>query len=250
LRGTKPIDTDAAAPDEREARMIASVHIADMGARSALMSTRKDPPAGSIAGLRSASVGLAAPLSGKVLPSVQFGRAALIAFWDDDAAIDRFLAGSRLAAKFASGWHLRLAPLRAYGTWPGLPGDIPSQRQIEHEGPVAVLTLGRPRASQLIRFLRTSMMAAASAVKSPGLIWGTGVARPLSFVATVSLWDSTRAASTFAYGHSDPGHPDAIATDQAKPFHHESAFIRFHPYAAHGSLGGKNPLAAGLVPVT
>jgi hypothetical protein len=229
--------------------MIASVHIADVGARSALMITRKVPRAGSIAGLRSASVGLAGPLSGKVLPTVQFGRAALIAFWDDDAAIDRFLAGSPLAEKFASGWHVRLAPLRAFGTWPGLPGDIPAQRNVDHEGPVVVLTLGRPRTKELIRFLRTSAKAAASAVASPGKMWATGLARPPSFVATCSLWESARAASTFAYGHRDPGHPDAIATDQAKPFHHESAFIRFHPYAAHGSLGGKNPLAAALVPV-
>jgi hypothetical protein len=230
--------------------MIASVHIADIGARSALGITRKVPRAGSARGLRSAAVGLAAPLSENVRPSVQFGRAGLIAFWDDDAAVDRFLAGDPLAEKFASGWHVRLAPLRAFGTWPGLPGDIPSERHVEHEGPVAVLTLGRPRTSELIRFLRTSAKAAASAVASPGMMWATGLARPPSFVATCSLWESTRAASTFAYGHSDPGHPDAIATDQAKPFHHESAFIRFRPYAVRGSLGGKNPLAAGLVAAT
>jgi hypothetical protein len=48
--------------------MIASVHIADMGARSALAVTRKVPRARSIAGLRSAAVGLAGPLSEKVLP--------------------------------------------------------------------------------------------------------------------------------------------------------------------------------------
>ena len=70
--------------------MIASVHIADIGARSALVVTRKAPGAGTIAGLRSASVGLAAPLSGKVVPSVQFGRVGLIAFWDlhDDRMVD------------------------------------------------------------------------------------------------------------------------------------------------------------------
>jgi len=228
--------------------MIATVHIADMSARSALAVTRKVPRARSIAGLRSAAVGLAAPLSDKVLPSVHFGRAGLIAFWDDDAAIDRFLAGDALAEKFTPGWHVRLAPLRAFGTWPGLPGDIPAQRNVDHEGPVAVLTLGRPRARELIRFLRTSAKAAGSAVAAPGMLWATGIARPPSFVATCSLWESTRAASTFAYGHGDPGHPDAIATDRAKPFHHESAFIRFRPYAAQGSLGGKNPLVAGLVP--
>ena len=86
LRGTRWINTGAAVPDEREARMIASVHIADMGARSALAVTRKAPRPGSIAGLRSAAVGLAAPLGGKVVPRSSSAGPALIAFWDDDTA--------------------------------------------------------------------------------------------------------------------------------------------------------------------
>ena len=223
--------------------MIATVHLADVGPRSALAITRKSPPAGSIPGLRHANVAVAAPLGGSVFPSPQFGRAALVAFWDDDAAVDRFLNDHPLAAKFASGWHVRLAPLRAHGTWPGLPREeVPTDRRVDHEGPVGVLTLGRPRASQLIRFLRTSAKAEASVVIAPGLKWATGLAKPLSFVATCSLWESSKAAATYAYGHSQPAHPDAIATDDAKPFHHESAFIRFRPYAAQGHLDGKNPL--------
>lgn len=227
--------------------MIASVHLADVGARSAFAMIRK-PPAGSIDGLRHADVAVAAPLRGGSVPSPQLGRVALIAFWDDDFALDRFLADHPLAAKLASGWHVRLAPLRAHGTWPGLPSDVPPQRNVDHEGPVAVLTLGRLRTSQAIRFLRTSAKAEASAVAAPGMTWGTALARPPHFVSTCSLWESTRAASTFAYGHSDPGHPDAIATDQAKPFHHESAFIRFRPYGSHGGLGGRNPLAERWMP--
>src|SRR5438309_11714444 len=101
--------------------MRASVHVADVGVRSALTLTRKSPAPGSIAGLRNAEVAIAAPLGGSVLPRPQLGRAALIGFWDDDEALDRFLAEHPLAARFASGWHVRLAPLRAHGTWPGLP---------------------------------------------------------------------------------------------------------------------------------
>ena len=59
---------------------------------------------------------------------------------------------------------------------------------------------------------------------------------------------STRALSTYAYGHSDPGHPDAIATSEAKPFHSQQAFIRFHPYGSHGRLDGKNPLSEAWMP--
>lgn len=222
--------------------MIASVHLADVGVPTAFAITRKAPPAGSVAGLRHANVALAAPLRGAILPSPQLGRAGLIAFWDGDDALDHFLVDHPLAAKFASGWHVRLAPLRAYGTWPGLPGDTPTARNVDFEGPVAALTLGRPRASQLIRFLRTSAKAEASAVVAPGLTWATGLARPPSLVATCSLWESTRALSTFAYGHRDPAHPDAIATGESKPFHHQQAFIRFRPYDSHGQLEGRNPL--------
>lgn len=228
--------------------MIASVHIADVGARSALAIARKAPAPGSIAGLRNADVGLAAPLRSALLPSVQFGRVALIAFWDDDAALDHFVAEDPLAAKLASGWRLRLAPLRAHGSWPGLPGSVPSQRNVEHEGPVAAVTLGRLMPSQAIRFLRASAKAEGSVLKAPGLIWATGFARPPRFVATCSLWESTRALSTYAYGHSDPSHPDAIANGEAKPFHSQQAFIRFRPYDSHGELGGKNPLSAVFTP--
>ena len=228
--------------------MIASVHLADVGVRKTLALTRKPPAPGSIPGLRHANVGIAAPLGGSAFPSPQFGRAALIAFWENDDAIDGFLNDHPLAAKFASGWHLRLEPLRAYGTWPGLPREeITDQRNVDRDGPVAAITMGRPIASQLLRFLRTSSKAEASAVVAPGLLWTTGIARPPSFVSTCSLWESTRALSTYAYGNRESAHPDAITSGDAKPFHHEQAFIRFRPYGAHGHLDGKNALADSLL---
>ena len=223
--------------------MIASVHLADVGARRALALSRKPPAPASIPGLRSANAGLCAPLSASVLPAPQFGRMALIAFWEGDDAIDAFLADHPLAATLATGWHVRLEPLRAYGTWPGLPTDLATERHVAHEGPVAAVTMGRLIPSQAVRFLRTSAKASGSALAAPGLLWGTGIANPPSFFSTVSLWESTKAVSTYAYGNREPAHPDAIASGEAKPFHHEQAFIRFRPYAAQGRLDGKNPLA-------
>jgi hypothetical protein len=67
------------------------------------------------------------------------------------------------------------------------------------------------------------------------------MARP-PFVATCSLWESTEALSTYAYGRRDRGHPDAVAADAANPFHHVSAFVRFRAYDCVGGLGGRNPL--------
>ena len=159
--------------------MIASVHIADMGRGRHSASTGSPHRPGRSPACGVPRSAIAAPLSDKVLRARSSSVApALIVFWDDDAAVDRFVSGHPLAEKFASGWHVRLAPLRAFGTWPGLPADIPAERHVDHEGPVAVLTLGRPRLSELVRFLRTSAKAAASAVASPGMMWGTGVGAP------------------------------------------------------------------------
>jgi hypothetical protein len=222
--------------------MIASVHIADVGVGSALRLARRAPKPGSIPGLRHANVALAAPLGGSMAPKPQLGRIGLIAFWDDDAAVERFLAGHPLAAKLAGGWHSRLEPLRAFGTWPGLPTDVPRPRVVPHEGPAAVLTLGRMRLTQAVRFLKASNKAENGVLGADGLVWATGMARP-PFVATCSLWQSSEALSAYAYGSGAGPHPDAITDGRVKPFHHEQAFIRFRLYASAGSLSGKNPLS-------
>jgi hypothetical protein len=238
----------AGGPTEEDP-VIASVHVADVGARRALGLARKAPNPGAVAGLRRADVGLGAPLRGSFLPAPSAGRVALVALWDDDAALDRFLADHPTAAALAGGWHARLEPRRAFGTWPGLPDDLPRARADGATEPAAVLTLGRLRLTQAIRFLRASAKAEAEVVEAPGMIWATGFARP-PFVATCSLWQTTDALSAYAYGARERGHPSAIAAHGKKPFHHESAFIRFRPYSSEGHLEGKNPLAEAWMSAT
>jgi hypothetical protein len=221
--------------------MIASVHVADVGAPTALALMGKGPKPAEVPGLRNAHVALAAPLGGSVLPAPQFWRIGLIAFWDDDAAVDRFLADHPVAQRLAGGWRVRLTPQRLFGSWPGVDPDLPRSRAVTEEGPVAVLTFGRTRMSQIFRFLRTSNKAENAAIGAPGLTWTTGFAKP-PFFATCSLWQSAEAATAYAYGQRDAGHPHAIDLDREKPFHKQQAFIRFRPYRSEGHLVGKNPL--------
>jgi len=222
--------------------MIASVHVADVGARAGLAVLRRAPKPGSTPGLRFATTALAAPLGPSFLPSPDVKRAGLVAFWDDDQALERFVGEHPLAAVLSGGWELRLEPLRAHGAWPGLPTDLPAARASVHEGPAAVLTLGRLRLTQAVRFLRASAKAEGRVVRAPGLIWATGFGRP-PLVATCSLWQDTRSLAAYAYGSVEPAHADAVARGEAKPFHHRQAFIRFRPYSTRGSLAGANPLA-------
>src|SRR4051812_8766403 len=100
--------------------MIASVHIADVGRAKGLASQSKTPKPGRVDGLRWARLGFAAPLRPQLLPKPDFARLMMMAFWDDDAALDRFTESHALAQAFAGGWSVRLEPLRHHGTWPGL----------------------------------------------------------------------------------------------------------------------------------
>jgi hypothetical protein len=221
--------------------MLASVHVADIGVAATPRFLFRAPRVGEVPGLRSGDAALCAPLTGKLRPPSQLGRVAFVGLWDDEAALDAFLASHPTAAALAGGWHSRLAPVRRYGEWPGLPDDVPTGRAAATEGPAIVLTLGRLKLPQAPRFLRTNAHAEASVLRAPGLVWATGMARP-PFVATCSLWESRRALATYAYGRSDPGHSDAVAENARQGFHHRSAFVRFRPLRVEGHLDGKNPL--------
>jgi hypothetical protein len=108
-----------------------------------------------------------------------------------------------------------------------------------------VLTLGRLRKRRLLPFLRAGAAAEAELPGSPGLLAATGFAHPPYLVSTFSLW---RTASEMRdYAHRAAGaHMGAVRSDRERPFHHESAFIRFRPYHSEGSWGGDDPLGPAL----
>jgi hypothetical protein len=221
--------------------MIATVDIADLGVRHTLQSLRHRPAPGVVPGLRWLDTATAVPLASKHPPG--FRRTVMIAFWDDEEAAAAFTRDHPLGQRFAgSGFHAVLRPLRAHGSWPGLPDEVPRARVISHDGPVLVTTLGRLRMSQAVRFFRASRPAERSALAAAGFVWGTAATRPAGihppFMATVSLWSSAEAAADYAYGDPDGGHPRAVTSQHHKDFHHESAFIRHVPLTVTGSVRG------------
>jgi hypothetical protein len=220
--------------------VIATVQVADLGVGGAARALTRPLRPRDVPGLRWSKTLLFAPLA--LSGSPPLGRVGLLALWDDDDTAARFVASHPVAHRFSGGLHARLRPLRAHGSWPGLPDDVPRSRAVPHDGPVAVLTLGRLRISQTVRFLRTSRPAERSATAHDGLLWGSAAVRP-PYVATVSIWSDSRATAAYAYGQQQPAHHDAIAEQQRADFHHQSAFIRFAPVLLEGALGGSNPFA-------
>jgi hypothetical protein len=195
-----------------------------------------------VPGLTYAVTTTTAPLGEPLLPPRQLGRVGMLAAWESDAAVEAFQREHPLAARLAGGYRVRLQPLRAFGAWAGMPGLPRQALPVGADEPVGVLTLGQLRLLGTGRFRRSAGPAEAAALASPALLAGTGLARPPRLVATFSLWRSAAAMRHYAVGPGGP-HAAAMAADRARPFHHESAFVRFRPYAAAGSWDGRDPLA-------
>jgi heme-degrading monooxygenase HmoA len=222
--------------------MIATIDVADIGVAATLRTIRRRPSPIEIPGMRWLDAAPAVPLATKRPPGLR--RAVLLAMWDDENAATTFAATHPLAQRFAeNGFRAVLRPLRASGSWPGLPDDVSRARVTQHDGPVIVTTLGRLRVRQTLRFLRASRPAERAALEADGFMWGTAAARP-PFVATVSVWSSDEAAAAYAYSDPAAGHPQAITRQRRKDFHHESAFIRYGIVSTSGTLSGVAPFDA------
>lgn len=221
--------------------MIVSVHIAMLSRRAAAAVLLRPPRPGRVPGLTYAVTTTTAPLGAPLLPPTELGPVGMIAAWESDAALEEFSRSHPLAARLAGGWQVRLEPLRVFGAWAGMPGLPRRPLPVAGEEPVGVLTLGRLRLRRIGPFRRSAGPAEAAALASPALLAGIGLARPPRLVATFSLWRGAAAMREFAIG-AGGSHRAAIGADRARPFHHESAFVRFRPYASRGSWEGRDPL--------
>jgi hypothetical protein len=222
--------------------VVVSVHIADLRPGAVLGVLARPPRPGRVPGLTYAETLTTAPFGEPLLPPKHLGQVAMIAAWEEEGALEDFCRGHSLAERLAGGWQLRCQPLRVSGFWPGMPGLPAEALPVEDAEPVAVLTLGRLRLLRTGAFRRSAAPAEADAAGDRALLAGTGLARLPRLVATFSLWRS--AAAMRAYAYRDGGsHEAAIRAHRDRPFHHESAFVRFRPYASQGSWNGRDPLA-------
>ena len=201
--------------------------------------------------------------------SADLRRWALFAVWEDEAALDGFLAGSAVAARWRAlgreSYGVRLAPLRAHGAWggerpldtaPSTPppdaGVAPSSEPVaDPDGglppfrePVAVLTRATIRPSRLRAFYGAIAPPASELERAPGLLASVGAGEwPVARQATFSLWRSEADAQAYAYR---PGpHREVVRRTRAERWYTEELYARFRPYGSWGTWDGADPLASG-----
>jgi hypothetical protein len=175
-------------------------------------------------------------------------RIALFAVWDDDEAVDTFLARSPIARRWRDAeeaYTVRLRRLGGHGTWRGVDvldrmADVAAADA--EAGPVAVLTRATVRARHWPAFVGAGRRVSAEVAGAPGLLAVVGIGEaPIGRQATFSLWRRTADAHAFAYGR--PDHLDAVRRTRAEGWYGEQLFARFQPYGSAGTWDGRDPLA-------
>lgn len=177
-------------------------------------------------------------------PSADPRRTALFAVWDDEPALDAFLAGSPLARRWEradESWHVRLRGLGGHGSWRGVdpladlaPGDP--------GGPVAVITRADVRPGAWRAFRSAGAPVSRELRAADGLLAVVGIGEaPLGRLGTFSLWRSVADMRAFAAGA--PEHRGVVRRTRAERWYGEELFARFEPYGSSGSWEGRDPLA-------
>lgn len=226
--------------------MIASVHVVDSGILANLR--RRTPRPGDVDGLRWAKKAICGQFSPGAMPDAQPGRGGFVAWWDDDAAIDRFEAGHPHAGAFRDGWSVRLRPTRTRATWPGADFDPFPDPNERHEGMHAAITLGAALPIRFPRFLRASSPLDDQFVADPNGVWGLAVTMPPKIVMTLTFWTDQDATDAYvrsgAHAAAMKAHYDFPTDDHE--FISAGGFFGFEPYGMRGSLTGKNATPPGF----
>lgn len=176
-------------------------------------------------------------------PGADLHRSALFAVWDDEAALDAFVATMQPRWNAAvESWHVRLRAVGGHGRWRDvdvLDGMEPARHA---SGPVAIVTRAAVRPGSWRSFRGAGPEVDRELHASDGLLAVLGIGEaPVGRLGTFSLWRDIEAARAFA--RRQPHHLEVVRRTRAERWYREELFARFEPYASTGSWDGHDPLA-------
>lgn len=177
---------------------------------------------------------------------MQMRHLAVFACWEEEAALDAFLAETPLGRTLAPAWHIRLSFLRRWGYISELGTLPPNSEDTDPNEPVVAVTLARMKLPQIPRFVYWGKPVETLVRDHPGTTFALAAMRPPRTVSTFSIWRSQQEMTDMVQGRSHvPGsrrHADAMVERARKRFHHEFTTLRFRPVSEHGTWQGKRYL--------
>jgi hypothetical protein len=175
---------------------------------------------------------------------------AVFAAWEDETALDSFLAHNSRGKELARGWHVRMEFVRKWGKLKGLDALPQTAMELDDEDPVVSVTLARLRVNEALRFIRWGKPVERQVRDNPATTIALAAIRPLRTLATFSIWQTQRDLKQMVHGRRNDeesqSHAKAMQERSRKDFHHEFITMRFRPLSEHGRWEGRETLLPAL----
>lgn len=162
----------------------------------------------------------------------------LLQVWDNEQLATNFFNTSKLYARYKNHSEQQLTfymkGIKAHGQWSKQNPFEPSDSLDEDNKYISVITRATIKLSMLKKFWDYVPTSQLDLVDNPNLLFTAGVGeRPVTQMATFSLWNDARALKKFAYRSQN--HRHAVQKTQALQWYKEEMFTRFQPYVITGS---------------
>lgn len=175
---------------------------------------------------------------------------AVFAQWENEAAIDRFLAQNSLGKILANGWHTRLTFMRQWGKIRDFEIPDASIESGSADAPVVAVTLARMKLPEVPRFIHWGRPVEQLVRDHPGTTLSLASIRFPNTVSTFSIWKSQKEMTDMVHGHSavpqPKRHKDAMKERDRKDFHFEFTTLRFKPISEFGEWNGRSNMIPKL----
>ncbi|KUG57455.1 hypothetical protein AVL62_13610 [Serinicoccus chungangensis] len=227
-----------------------SFHLVRVPARVGALALARPPR--DVPGLRHAEVMATMTLGAPVVSPqrLQVHRLAVFARWEDEAALERFLATDRLGRTLGDGWHVRLEFLRRWGQVRRL-GPLPEiAGRSDPAEPVVAVTVARMRIPEVPRFVHWGRPVERQVRDHPAATLALAAYLPPRTVSTFSVWRSAREMTGMVHGRDASAdgrhggevgarHARAMRERERRDFHREFTTLRFRPLSEHGMWDGR-----------
>jgi hypothetical protein len=225
-----------------------SFHLAEATPATTVAAMYRPPTSDNTAGLHRAECLAAMTLGSPIISAarMQLKNLAVFASWEDEVALDAFLADTKLGRALSTGWHVRLTFLRRWGRvseFDYLPANVEFADSTQ---PVVAVTLARLKLPEILRFIRWGKPVEKLVRDHPGTTLALAAIRPPRTFCTFSIWRSQREMTDMVHGKgSFPGadhHANAMVERNRRDFHHEFTTLRFQAVAEYGEWRGRSDL--------